>query len=279
MKILASIFLAIWAMLFSGCVSREKEKLQELAQLAQTASCNVKIEFDNPEVILDAALDKKVISGFGSKGKFETQDEYQQRIAASKAATNLEGKTFTILIPVNLIQYKQHWENPARWFVVTKDKGPCFTVAEKRVLENTVNQKYYWRNELDQQMSDERVERYYSIQVLELSPLNTLLNTGIGWQFEFASAHVFGPNISPPRLGLLIDRNDAAFRQKMRNNNISLAIGFAVKNIQSSSYSHKEYSDRDHYKKETFRLPVYITDVWCVDTTDNHAFAHWSSSE
>jgi len=286
MKTLASIFLAICVMLFSGCVSAKKERLQLVKNLAQIAPCDVKLEFDNPEEILNTAYRENVVSGLKPKDRFETQEEYEQRIAATGAETNLEGKTFTILIPVSLIQYAQSEENSTQWFIVLKKEGsPSFAAIEKKTAESaTPTRCFIGTDELGRDIYDNVIGIDSYFQVLELKLQNT---TAMAWQLK-KKVYLFGlrPDETewgnPYHFGLLIEKNDADFRQKMRDSKISLAIRFTIKNIQHSyifyrtDYSHYEYNNDT---RKVFTLPVDVTEVWAVDTTTNTAFAHWSSGE
>ena len=248
--------------------------------LAQIASCNIKMEFDDPEKILDAAFEEGVISSLKSKSQFETQDEYQQRIAAAKAATNLDGKVFTILIPIGYVGYDQYEKNPAQWFVALKEKGTsCLRVAVRTLSKESVTrQTYMGKDRRGREMFQDYTKTIYSTQTLELIPQDTLIKTAMAWQLrERRSMSFLFKNPNPYHFGLLIDNNDTGFRKKMSDRAISLAIRFNVKNIQSLSYS-----DRSDYAGDTrkiVQLPVCITDVWCVDITDNSAFAHWSSNK
>ncbi|MDR2674182.1 MAG: hypothetical protein LBC18_04760 [Opitutaceae bacterium] len=286
LKAFASIFIAICIILFSGCVSGEKARLQLLSQIAP---CDVKLQFDNPDEILDAAYREDVVSGLKPKDRFEIQDEYQKRIAATWASTNLEGRTFTVLIPASFIQYTQPEGNAAQWLVLLSQQGTPYTnPGDSRVLyfsvrerilleEKQTRQQFRGKDRWGKEIWEPYEMIFKSAQVLELNPSRTLSagNTPIAWR----SGGTLG------YFGLLIDKNDADFRQKMRDKKISLAIRFTVRSIQSASYFFNEYfahgidSNRYYNEAAIFRLPADITDVWCVDLTNGHAFAHWPSEK
>jgi hypothetical protein len=287
MKTFASIFIAICIILFSGCVSGKKARLQSLSQIAP---CDVKLQFDNPDEILNAAYREDVVSGLKPKDRFEIQDEYQKRIAATWASTNLEGRTFTVLIPASFIKYTQSEENTAQWLVLLSKQGTPYTnLGDSRILyfsvrerilleEKQTRRQFRGKNRWGEEIWEPYETTFKSAQVLELRPSSTLSagNTAIAWRLGGTLGY----------FGLLIDKNDADFRQKMRDGKISLAVRFTVRNIHSASHFFEENylagnigSGRFYDEAAIFRLPADITDVWCVDITNDHAFAHWSSGK
>jgi len=255
--------LAIALCILAGCALPPAPTKQEMASFRAE---NTQLGYDDPRPMF------KALFPYGTplrKEELETQGEYKARLQK----LGYEGKEFTFLIAPKYCKIMAYPDKG--FYVISADETfymgydalhKPYGITIDRIDEEP-------RHYVGQNAYGATAEvSSYSATIMQIAPVDFLsLPRPLRW--------TDGDSTSFGRFGLPIRIADPAFRQKLKEQKIGLAVRVRVADLAKMDFNlqHSSATITDavglSYTKPL--LPVVLLDAWIVDIDTNISLVHW----
>lgn len=255
--------LGLVSLLLAGCMAPSAPTKEEMADFTPV---NIKLSFDDPKPVFAAAFPSDLPL---RKDRLETEAEYKTRLAA----IGIQGKVYTFLVPPELCEVQPF---PEQGFYVITSRDTYYTGYNPRskpygitVAKTEAKTDQYVGQNAYGAKADVSM---YSATFLQVAPLEFFkLPRPLRWKPKENS--VLGS------FGLSIRIVDPAFRKKLREKKIGLAIRVRVGDLSLCDVDYQHISPTItnpaglSFTKPL--LPATLLAAWIVDTETNTSLVEW----